>query len=511
MPNGPRTLLIMPWTLLASGLLALGCQGGDDTGLVAGSGDWEHGVTLPAEPFEEGDPDQGWETLLHEGYMSCGVPWKLWEHEVAGTAAEMMLVGDAETTTIPGRTGRNEDLPHMLNAFDTAEGVEVVNLNCLQCHAGMFNGSLVMGLGNATADFTGNVDAGSGITFSDELLASFDLDEAEIAEFQKLASRGATVLPATQMRTIGHNPAEMLAVTLMLHHDRDTLAWSDEPLIDAVIVDHDGSPIEDPVVTSDPPPWWRVHKKNALFYNGMARGDHRGTMMLATSVCVDTIEEAERVDRFFVDIQAYLRTVRAPAYPFAIDEELAADGAPVFAEHCAGCHGTYSTDESEETYPNLLIPLDVVGTDPVVANAGVVHAPDLVEWYNESFYGSITRFEPVDLESGIVGYMPPPLDGIWATAPFLHNGSVPTLAQLLDSSTRPEFWRRDNYDSDDFDEVAVGWPHSELDTPQSEAAEDDQPHIYDTQYWSQSNAGHTYGDVLTPGQREALLEYLKTL
>jgi hypothetical protein len=254
-----------------------------------------------------------------------------------------------------------------------------------------------------------------------------------------------------------------------------------------------------------------VHKKNALFYNGMARGDHRGTMMLATSVCVDTVAEAERIDRFFVDMQAYLRTLRAPDYPFPIDGDLAAEGAPVFAEHCAGCHGSYSAVESEETYPNLLIPLSVVGTDPVVANAGVVHAPELVEWYNDSFYGSITRFEPMDLESGVVGYMPPPLDGIWATAPFLHNGSIPTLAQLLDSETRPQAWRRTSYESTDFDQTAIGWPHTVIDIPQSEAAEEDQPHIYDTRHWSQSAAGHTYGDVLRESERQALLEYLKTL
>jgi mono/diheme cytochrome c family protein len=493
-------------------LLALGCSPEDKLrAATRGSGDWDAGVFLPAEPYEEGDPEQGWETLLHDGYMSCGVPWKLWEHELAGVAAEATLVGDAVTTTIPGRTGRNADLPHMLNAFTTAEGVEVVNLNCLQCHAGHFDGELVLGLGNATADFTGGPEEGSGTTFPDELLASMGLDEQEIAEFQKLISRGNAVLPATRMRTIGHNPAEMLAVTLMTHHDRDTLAWSDEPLVDVVIVDHDGSPILDPIVTSDPPPWWRVHKKNALFYNGMARGDHRGTMMLATSVCVDTVAEAERIDRFFVDMQAYLRTLRAPDYPFPIDGDLAAEGAPVFAEHCAGCHGSYSAVESEETYPNLLIPLSVVGTDPVVANAGVIHAPELVEWYNDSFYGSITRFEPVDLDSGVVGYMPPPLDGIWATAPFLHNGSIPTLAQLLDSESRPQAWRRTSYESTDFDQTAIGWPHTVIDIPQSEAAEEDQPHIYDTRHWSQSSAGHTYGDVLLESERQALLEYLKTL
>ncbi len=492
------------WFSAALGLLVAGCGPSE--------GDWDLGVFLPAEPFEEGDPEVGWETLLHEGYMSCGVPWTLWESDLAGEAVQEMLLGNAKTETLSGRTGRNAGLPHMLNAFESADGVDVVTPNCLQCHAGTFNGELVLGLGNATADFTSRASEGVGsASFSDSLLATFGLDEAEIAEFNKIRSRGAALLPVTEMRTIGHNPAEMLAVTLMLHHDRDTLAWSDEPLVEAVIVDADGAPIEDPVVTSDPPPWWRAHKKHALFYNGMARGDPRGTMMLATSVCVDSVAEAEVVDRFFVDIQSYIRSTRAPSYPFSVSARLAASGKRVFEEHCAGCHGTYDEDESLETYPNLLVPLSVVGTDPVVANAGVIHAPHLVEWYNESFYGQVTRFEPTDLDSGVVGYTAPPLDGIWATAPFLHNGSVPTLAQVLDSSTRPETWRRVDYDSTNFDQDTVGWPHEVLGFSQAEAPEADQPDIYDTTLWSQSNGGHTYGDGLRDRQRRALLEYLKTL
>ena len=243
----------------------------------------------------------------------------------------------------------------------------------------------------------------------------------------------------------------------------------------------------------------------------MARGDHRGTMMLATSVCVDTVEEAERADQHFIDIQEYIRSLRAPKYPFAVDSDLAHAGEEVFVQHCAGCHGTYDEDASKETYPNLLIPLEVIGTDPVVAQAGTIHAPELVEWYNDSFYGGITRMEPQDEKSGVVGYVAPPLDGIWATGPFLHNGSVPTLAQLLDSSTRPSAWMRTSFDTRNFDEERIGWPHQGVDYRQADAPESVRKFVYDTVYWSQSNAGHTYGDQLTPTERTSLLEYLKTL
>jgi hypothetical protein len=210
-------------------------------------------------------------------------------------------------------------------------------------------------------------------------------------------------------------------------------------------------------LTSDLPPWWRVHKKNALFYNGMARGDHRGTMALATSVCVDSVARAEQVDAMFRDIQAFVASVRRPSTP-SIDPALAA-GEPRVRRDCAGCHGTYAERDEDETYPNLLIPLHVIGTDPVVAEAGVVHSPELVEWYNGSFYGGVTRMEPND---PFPGYMPPPLDGIWATAPYLHNGSVPSVELVLNSRARPRYWKRVDFDTTHFDEEALGWPWTEV-------------------------------------------------
>jgi hypothetical protein len=104
-----------------------------------------------------------------------------------------------------------------------------------------------------------------------------------------------------------------------------------------------------------------------------------------------------------------------------------------------------------------------------------------------------------------------PLDGIWATAPYLHNGSVPTVALLLNSKARPAVWRRIDLDSRNFDQEALGWPHEALDYRQLDAAPEEQKYIYDTGYWSQTNTGHTFGDHLIDAERHAVIEYLKTL
>jgi len=460
------------------------------------------GVPLPAEPQALGDPGRGRQILLNGDYMTCGVPYRLWTplHDLIASG----FGGKADAPRIAGREGNNADLPYFLNVFTTASGAEVINGNCLMCHGGVFDGQLVIGLGNPVTDFTrGAGGVANGVPLTDALLNALGLTDAEKVELLKIVGRANIVAPPTMMPTIGMNPAEILAVVLMVHHDRNTLAWSDTPLTPVPF-------LSDPehLLTSDPPPWWRAHKKNALFYNGMARGDHRGTMALATSVCVDDVPRAQQVDELFKDIQAFVDSVRAPAYARSIDAGLAAQGKTLFNRDCAGCHGTYAERDEDETYPSLLIPLDVIGTDPVVAQLGVVHAPELVAWYNASFYGQITRMVPND---PFPGYMPPPLDGIWATAPYLHNGSVPSVELVLDSRARPRYWKRADLDSTHFDEQALGWPFTAFDAPPTGLSDADRKLVYDTTAWSQSNAGHTFGDHFTADERGAVIEYLKTL
>jgi hypothetical protein len=132
----------------------------------------------------------------------------------------------------------------------------------------------------------------------------------------------------------------------------------------------------------------------------------------------------------------------------------------------------------------------------------------LVQWYNASFYGSITR---MDVDDPFMGYLAPPLDGIWATGPFLHNGSVPNLALVLDSEKRPTYWRRVDYDSTTFDEVSLGWPYVALDAGHDVLPPDEAKYVYDTTLFGHHATGHPFGDHLADAERTAVIEYLKTL
>ena len=130
-----------------------------------------------------------------------------------------------------------------------------MNANCLTCHSGKIDGELVIGLGNATADFTGGLANGNTVTgLPDELMTQLGLTEAEKSNLDKLLRVSRAFGPETIMRTIGQNPAESFTGVLLAHHDPVTLEWSEEPLRPIVIRDEHGNPIEEPRLTSDPPP-----------------------------------------------------------------------------------------------------------------------------------------------------------------------------------------------------------------------------------------------------------------
>jgi hypothetical protein len=122
------------------------------------------------------------------------------------------------------------------------------------------------------------------------------------------------------------------------------------------------------------------------------------------------------------------------------------------------------------------------------------------------------------------GYVAPPLVGVWASAPYFHNGSVPTIEAVLSSATRPEIWGRDPRDAHAYDLQKVGMRYRELSRaefaqsaegavgkPFRSQAATDHGAIYDTQAFGHGNMGHTFGDRLTPDERLAVIEFLKSL
>jgi mono/diheme cytochrome c family protein len=464
---------------------------------------------LPDAPQGDGDADVGRRALLNGSYMSCGIPLSLWLNPLFGALVQSAFPTGG-VKELPGREGDNYELPSSVVSFTSVDGAKVVNMSCLVCHAGRFDGEYIIGLGNVAADFTRGIADGSlADSLPPAVIDLLFLSRPERANLDKMLRVARSVGPYTAMRVVGNNPAEALAGVLFAHHDAETLAWSDAPVISMKVYDDAGAEIVDPILTSDPPPWWRVKKKSALFYNGMARGQHRGTEEIATLACVDSVAEARRVDAIFRDIQAFVRTVPQPRWRRAVDRQRAGRGRDLFEDHCSCCHGSYADDAGDDArdwYPNLIVPLDELGTDPVVAKIGA-WAPQVKAWYDRSLYSEVT---PAVVGDPFFGYVAPPLDAVWATAPYLHNGSVPSVDLVLNSKARPAQWRRVDYDDRHIDEEALGWPWQPA-PRQADAPAAERKLIYDTSAWGQGNGGHTFGDALTDRERRDVIEYLKTL
>ena len=276
---------------------------------------------IPARKQAEGDPARGYDALLNEPYVSCGLPYRAYARIAPQTAIE----------PLEGRRGRNAELPYAVTAHTNADGVEVVSSNCLTCHAARINDQLVIGLGNEFADFTNDprrtaLRAGN-----------FIRGDAETEVWQTWTDRIDGVAPYIQTKTIGVNPAPNLTWALMAHLGPETLKWSSTPLIDP--------PPNDPLPISVPP-WWGMAKKNAMFYTTIGRGDHARFMLMASMLCIDGTDDVDAITAYAPDVRAYIASLKPPVFPYDLDTTLAAEGEEIFLRECADCHGTYGEDET---------------------------------------------------------------------------------------------------------------------------------------------------------------------
>ena len=189
-------------------------------------------------------------------------------------------------------------------------------------------------------------------------------------------------------------------------------------------------------------------------------------------------------------IEEWLREVTPPVYPFVIDRDLAQKGAEIFANNCASCHG-FNSDQLGQ-----VLPLDQVGTDANRLLHWTASASEAMNNYADNYPWDFSQFRKTD------GYVAPALDGVWAKAPYLHNGSVPSLLDLLNKpSDRPkQFYRGyDVYDQDRVGFISSG------------AAAKKSGFLVDTTVKGNDNSGHEFGTELNLEDKKSLIEYLKTL
>lgn len=347
----------------------------------------------------------------------------------------------------------------------------IVN-NCLLCHAGKVAGQTIIGLGNAAVDVQGLFED---MAISDGFKPNFP--------FQSSYVRGTVdpVNPLTYLLQFRDADLE-LQKPVKLTFSRD--------------------------LCSDPPAWWLLKRKKTRDWTGGVNARSTRLDMVNLFTPLNSGSYIKKQETAFADISTFLLTIEAPKYPFPIDQPKAAQGREVFKQSCARCHGSYGPDGS---YPNKIVPLEEIGTDPTLANA---LTPELAGRLNQSW---LAREIGPDGKPYLLhdhkGYQAPPLDGVWATAPYLHNSSAPTVYHVLNSRARPKMFTRSyRSEKEDYDPVMLGWKILVLKKrPATNGSTWEQRRIYDTMQPGRGNGGHTFGDDLSEDERMAVIEYLKTL
>ena len=431
-------------------------------------------VPIPPSTQRPGDAGEGYKYLTTGDYLRSGIPLSYFK----------MGFGKS-TINYLNRDGYNKDVAYDYTVVNAPNGELVVAPNCLQCHAQVFDGKLIIGLGNSTVDFSrGQKLDPKHAEAAEKLLKNLDPKKYEAAEPFLRVVKGIGNQMYTRVR--GVNTADRLAALLASHRDPKTFRWSDSALL----------PVSDEVIPTDVPAWWMLKKKNAMFYNGFGRGDFSRFLMASNLLTVNDTAESREVDAHFNDVLAYINSIKPPDYPKPVNGVLVKQGGVLFVQNCSKCHGHYGDDGK---YPNLLIPESEILTDSFLYKSNY-QSYQFVDWFNNSWFAMgdhPARLEPFD------GYIAPPLDGVWITAPYLHNGSVPDLETLLNSKERPAFWSRD-FDNPEYDYTKLGWKYTVRDGA-------DGTTVYDTRLPGYGNYGHTYGDKLSTKERKAIIEYLKTL
>jgi hypothetical protein len=374
------------------------------------------------------------------------------------------------------------------------------------------------------------------------------------------------------------------------------------------------------------PNWWYRAFKTRQFWDGALTSDNvRSEMAFGIANLTRTPAQRRALTAEFDDNDNFFLSLSPPSYPKAINTALAEQGALLFHERdlwanganaaipkapgngsCASCHGVYSPrhaanpaflpDPRLKGIAGVITPIETIRTDP--ARVGLMaderkrrawntsflgyndEHPDHGPFYDDPIMSALRRvpraaydngtgpvFSPVGPNEWIepFGYVAPPLYGAWASAPFFHNGSVPTLWEVLKPSDRRKVWKRQQtpanslgtnagYDGSHgaYDFAKLGWKVTPLacgDVPANDpfipcsqematvdvlfanianlaanynslAYQSPPPitqkqirsrMIFNSHLYGLGNEGHDFTQSLTDSERWALIEYMKTL
>jgi hypothetical protein len=468
-------------------------------------------------PVTYADPVENFKYGSTGGEMGSGLPYSMW-----------VLLPQLFPRYLPGKdfeslgfiyekdaNGKRKDLPVGVSRRKY-QGVDRVFLNCAVCHVGTVRDTpqsqprIVVGMGANTIDLAG----------FQRFLTACVKDENFNADriVPEIARAGTEDWLNRQL--LGFLALNQMRQRLLLLDQRFSFL-TNEPAFGPGRFDTfnppkvllnfrmDNLPSEERVGVCDFPSIWYQRQRKGMWLHWDGNNDRveerNRSASFGTGATPPTLDR-KNVKR----IEDWLLDAKPLAYPHPIDKGLATSGAPIYAQYCASCHGKSGTDFTGE-YVGKVTHIDKIKTDrwrldsysqDLCANQNLLYAG-----YGDERFSHFRK---------TFGYANAPLDGVWLRAPYLHNGSVPTLRDLLEpAANRPkEFYR--GYDV--FDQKRVGFISN---VPKEN---DRQFFLYRTAYSEgepdagkpipgNGNFGHegrAYGTELTAQEKDALVEYLKT-
>ena len=487
----------------------------------------------------------------------------------------------------PNRTnGGTGQLPEMFTQLRTPDGrwTGRIGVTCHACHSGAANNQVTYGSGSSLQDLH--------LLLRDTLVLGYLPSLASIANLT---------------RTRGTNNASDINLAF-LFPDQGFL-----PLDVLFGVLTSGS-----TASMDTPAWWNMGHRPVKFVDGVFPMDAPRVDMVFYTPFMGLFGNlggplSEAGQQWMREngppVNTWLDSLKSPPFPGPINQALAEQGAVLFHEldlwsrpnpvprppqgngSCASCHGAYAPRYVNN--PNYLAtpllegiaayitPQRIIGTDPVrmQTNNEAVQVAGATNFFGyPQTIGTPNECGPqnrADLRGDReLGYLAPPLYGVWATAPYFHNGSVPNVWEVLKPSDRKPLWRRKSksprwdqtgrvimgYDTSmsAYDTAKLGWKYDVINCqkpslfnpfpspylrcdpnddllsswynalihglysnvivawnilfpPTLTNTDIENRKIYNVYMYGHGNQGHEFNSVLTDNERKAIIEYLKTL
>lgn len=414
-------------------------------------------------------------------------------------------------------------------------GQSAVGINCASCHVAQITSSAAKGpfrILGATSHF--NVEGFFGAVlvstfktsepasmksflaayFSNPALdAAWEAQQAKITETMAADPFGAKDIPAGDLHQIAEAELDLAAdasnlpqvahsMLKLFHNIRAALHVPDQPPEKAPPASgpgrNDAFGLLSAALLNRPQPYapikfglvWNVDQRTWVHWDGNTKSPIARNLLASLGLGAPLHGHRGDLDFATVKRQTDLsESIRPPKYPFAIDQAAAKRGAAHFESKCASCHGGPESDKR-------LYSVAEVGTDP--------HRAELfTEKQAEGFNKFLAELEAVGYEPpkefGVRStgkYFAASLGGVWARSPYLHNGSVRTMQELLTTpAQRMKTFKRG---SQEYDANQMGYTDAGV-------------YVFDTGSEGNSNSGHDYGTKLSSEQKRELMEYLKTL